>query len=594
MLEQLLLCLRTQSDVARRFTYTTLLAIASSIGAVAQSSNNLLVIVADDLGVDYVTAYREGSAPAPTPNIDALAKRGVLFRNAWANPSCSPTRASLMTGRYPFRTLVGRWIRYPNNSEPIGTLSDREWTLPEVLDRAKSGYAHACVGKWHINDVREGLLTPTKRAGWSHFTGTMWGQIPSYTRWPRVANGRESTSTKYATTQMTDDALAWIKAQSKPWVCYLTYCAPHLPLHAPPSHLHTQKLSGLSPSRQPRPFYRAMIEAMDTEMGRLFKALGSELAHTNVIFIGDNGSVQRMAVAPFDGNRAKGTPYEGGLNVPLIVAGPDVKSGGREVKALTSAVDVFATALDLCKAKSGLPSWVANDSVSLVPYLTNPAQKPLRKFVYSEQFTGAKWPRPNQNGHSVIRDERYKLIYWRSRSHEFYDLAADPWERTNLLRRTLNSQERQAHTALVNEIGRLRTPQARFVPFGSNRCAGAAGTPTISARGRPILGGSFDVTLSRVTAQRPALLALGFSSTHWGALPLPLDLRPFGGANGCMLGSSGEILIPMISSAQGTASLKLQIPFAPELTDHAFFVAWLVAEARNLVSTQSAACVLGR
>ena len=95
-----------------------------------------LIIVADDLGVDYVGVYGEGSAPPPTPNIDGLAGRGVLFRNAWANPSCSPTRACINTGRYPFRTLVGRWIRHLNNSEPIGTLQEREWTLPEVLDSA--------------------------------------------------------------------------------------------------------------------------------------------------------------------------------------------------------------------------------------------------------------------------------------------------------------------------------------------------------------------------------------------------------------------------------------------------------------------------
>ncbi|MEY2982666.1 MAG: Arylsulfatase precursor, partial [Planctomycetota bacterium] len=119
------------------------LALLVTAGLVAQGQNNVLILLADDIGVDYVGCYGEGSNPPPTPNIDTLAQRGVLFRNAYANPSCSPTRACIHTGRFPFRTLVGRWIRYENNSEPIGRLLDEEWTIPEVLDRAGSGYAHA-------------------------------------------------------------------------------------------------------------------------------------------------------------------------------------------------------------------------------------------------------------------------------------------------------------------------------------------------------------------------------------------------------------------------------------------------------------------
>jgi len=379
--------------------------------------DNVLVIVADDLGVDYVRAYGEGTNPPPTPNIDALASRGVLFRNVWANPSCSPTRACILTGRYPFRTLVGRWIRHLNNSEPIGTIRQEEWTLPEVLDAEQSGYQHACIGKWHVHDVTHGDDAPRALGGFSHFAGSLEGQIPSYTSWTRVVDGVSAHETTYCTTRNTDDALAWIQSRSGPWFCVLTYQAPHIPYHAPPAHLHTQNLSGLTPSAghtpANRPFYRAMVESLDTEIGRLFATLGSGVMdRTNVVFIGDNGSVQRQAVAPFDPNRAKGTPYEGGVNVPLIVAGPAVVSPGREVVALADSVDVFASALELAgvDARAAVPSWIDLDSVSFVPYLSVPSQAPRRTFSYTEQFNGAAWPRPNQNGHATVRDDRHKLI----------------------------------------------------------------------------------------------------------------------------------------------------------------------------------------
>jgi len=568
-------------------------------GSLAAQKDNILIVVADDLGVDYVTVYGEGTHPAPTPNIDALAKRGVLFRNAWANPSCSPTRASLMTGRFDFRHLVGRWIRYPNNSEPIGTLRASEWTLPEILDAANSGYAHAAIGKWHINDVSEGLETPRTRGGWSYFAGTMWGQIPDYYAWPRVVNGKEATSHVYATTQQADDAIAWIKAQTKPWVCYLAFTAPHLPLHAPPAALHSQKLSGLSPSKSPRPFYRAMIEAMDAEMGRVLKSLGSAIDHTNIIFLGDNGTIQNLSEPPFVGSRAKGTPYEGGVNVPMIVAGPAVKSPGREVKSLVCAVDVFQTAVELAGATSGQPAFVTTDGVSLVPYLTDPKQASLRKFAFTEEFTGNVWPKPNLNGHATVRNDRYKLIHRYGKSHELYDLLTDPFENTNLLKRSLSAQEQQNYTDLLNEIGRLRTPGARWVPFGVGSCAGSAGRPKISATGLPIIGGSYDVRLSSAAANVPAVLLLGVSSRAWNAIPLPFDLGTLGAGPGCLLESSIDVVSPTATSSMGDASVRLAIPSVPALVDHRVFHTWLIADPKapnntlGLVTSTPAAAVLG-
>lgn len=570
----------------------------------AQNPDNLLIIVADDLGVDYVGCYKEGTTPPPTPHIDGLAQRGVLFRNAWANPSCSPTRASLLTGRYPFRTTVGRWIRHLNNSEPIGTVAASEWTLPELLDRAGGAYAHACVGKWHVHDVTHGSDAPRVLGGFDHFAGSLEGQIPSYTSWTRVVDGAAAHTTRYCTTQNTDDALAWIKQQNGPWMLFLTYQAPHIPYHAPPASLHTQNLSGLTPQSghtpQNRPFYRAMVESLDTEMGRLFTQLGAgTMQKTNVIFVGDNGSVQRQAVAPFDPNRAKGTPYEGGINVPMIVAGPAVRSPGREVGALTVALDIFATALDLCGARPALPAHVQHDSVSLLPYLQNPTQAALRQFAFAEEFRGDTWPSPNQNGHAMVRNDRYKLIRRMTRGDELYDLQADPFERSNLLNGTLSSTQQQNHTALLNEIARLRSPRGKFVRYGQGGCQGSAGQPQISAVGTPSLGQSFSIQLSSAAAGRPAALVTGVSDATWAGATLPLDLGILGAGPQCRLDCSLDVLLFVATDNQGQAAIPLTVPQLNSLVGHSLFHTWLIDDPQapgnpaGLVSSAGAASVLG-
>ncbi len=588
-----------------RITHALTAVLLTAAVAASQSSDpNVLLIVADDLGVDYVGAYREGTSPPPTPNIDALAQRGVLFRNAWANPSCSPTRASILTGRYAFRTFVGRWIRHLSNSEPIGTLLPSEWTLPELLDRSARGYAHACVGKWHVHDVTHGLDAPRAIGGFSHYAGSLEGQIASYFRWTRVENGVAGISTQYCTTQTTDDALRWIGQQSQPWFLHLTYHAPHIPYHAPPANLHTQNLSGLTPVQthtpQNRPFYRAMVESLDTEIGRLLRQLGpAVLAQTNIVFIGDNGSVQQQAVAPFNPSRAKGTPYEGGINVPLIVAGPAVASPGREVDALACSVDVFATVLELCGARSALPAYVVHDSVSLMPYLSDPAAVPQRQFTYCEEFTGAAWPLPLQNGHAVIRDVRYKLIHRVSGADELFDLRTDPWETTNVLSRTMTAAERQSHAALLNEIGRLRSPLASTVLYSPSTCQGSAGVPSITAQGVPRIGAAYAVQLASAAGSAAAALLLGGSMDRWNGLRLPLSLQTFGAGPGCWLASAPEMTLATSTDVAGAASVALQVPNRLALVGRALFGTWLVhdpvapSNPLGVVSTGSIASIVG-
>jgi arylsulfatase A-like enzyme len=554
--------------------------------AVAQAPANVLLIVADDLGVDYVGCYGEGTTPPPTPNIDALAANGVLFRHAWANPSCSPTRACILTGRYPFRTMVGRWIGHAQSPQNVGLLQGRERTLPEVLDDAGSGYAHALIGKWHLRDVFQPIDDARTIGGFSHFAGSLEGQIPSYTSWTRVVDGVAQATTNYCTIQNTDDALAWINTRTGPWVCVLTYQAPHIPYHAPPAHLHTQNLAGLTPQPATHtpaniPFYRAMVQSLDTEMGRLFTTLGpAVMANTNVVFLGDNGSVQQQSVPPFSGTRSKGTPYEGGVNVPLLIAGPAVQQPGREVTALACAVDVYSTVLELCAAAHAIPPWVRLDAVSLVPYLQNPAQAPLRQFAYCEEFTGTAWPAPTGNGHATIRDARYKLIRrFNGSQDEVFDLLADPWETTNL-RTSPNQQVQAAYAALAAEIANLRSTggQDNFVVFGPGNCQGSAGVPAIAASGNPVLGGSFTVNLTGALPIAIAVHVFGNSWRQWEAIPLPLPLTVVGAAPGCMLSNSGDALLAFVTGFTGGAQSVVPVPNSSVFVDQTVFGTWVVLD----------------
>jgi len=572
-------------------------ALLVTFALAARGQENVLLVIADDLGVDVVGAYGEGAAPPPTPNIDRLANEGVLFRNAWAYPSCSPTRAAILTGRHPFRTLIGIWIRYPNNANPVvGTLRSEEWTIPELLDLSGGGYEHACIGKWHLHDASQGIETPRALGGFDHYAGALTGEISDYFRWSRVVDGIEGPMTTYATTQTTDDALAWIQGRTGPWFCQVSYNAPHVPLHEPPPHLHTRTLTATSSNREK---YKAMIEALDTEIGRLLAGIPqATLDDTHVLFLGDNGSVQTLAEPPFLPDRAKGTAYEGGVNVPLIYRGPATVAPGREVSAVTCAVDLFATVLDLTGATSAVPPWVATDSVSLVPYLGDPTQGPVRTFAFTEQFFGNAWPEPNVNGHATVRNARYKLVHRYTSFHELYDLELDPFESLNILTRSLSASERQNYRDLLDHIAQLRSPTARCVTFGAG-CPGAAGVPRIGCVSPPRLARPFEVTASGAAPNAFAMLAMGESHTRFGTDELPVDLAAYGAGAGCLLLLSPDATFQTIADPVGDATLTFQIPSTPALMETTRFFGWFVFEdgsAQNpigLVTSDALAAVVG-
>ncbi|MEM7203684.1 MAG: sulfatase-like hydrolase/transferase [Planctomycetota bacterium] len=549
--------------------------------SLAPAQENLLVLVADDLGVDYVSAYGEGTDVPPTPNLDALAARGVLFRNAWANPICSPTRACIMTGRYSLRTSVGYAVGCCRNA---GELLPAEFTLPELFDAGGSGYAHGAFGKWHLGQTEAvGGPSAPNVAGWSHYAGFLGGET-RYSRWQRTVNGRTTTSTAYITTQIVDDALAWIQAQTSPWLAYVAFTAPHDPKHEPPGHLHTQSFAGAGPPPyNPIPYHRAMVEAMDTEIGRLLLGLGTAINNTNVVFIGDNGSEPKVTVPPFIPSHGKWSPYEGGCNVPLIVAGPAVAGGAREETALVSAVDLFATLGELAgiDVAATVPPWIALDSISFASHLQQAGAPPVRDMVFAEQFDGDHFGAVGTNMFAAVRDDRYKVVRYYSAAgstDEFYDLQSDPFEQTDLLLQTLTAAEQIRFDALSTELTTTRRPEARLATFGSTLCVGSNGTPILSADGSAKIGQAFTVQLSNGPPSQPCSLLIGTSYQRHGALSLPLALTTLGGGPGCFLFHSIDEATPAMTDTSGGATAAIAVPAMPALVERSVFYSWLVAD----------------
>jgi arylsulfatase A-like enzyme len=433
------------------------LALGLFLSGPAQAQENVLVLIADDVGVDRVGCYEEHPAPGNTPNIDRLAQNGVLFRNAWSSPLCSPTRAGVLTGRYGFRTGIGTIIGPTHDV----ALDPAEWILPELLAHSPFGpYENVALGKWHLGNDTYGpahaILT-----GFSRHIGSE-RNIEDYYQWPKNINGNVQRTTSYATTDTVDDALRAIHSLPEPWFIWVAFNAPHKPFHVPPAQLHTQTLRGL-PDDTPVEHMKAATEAMDTELGRLFDGIDAELReNTTVILFGDNGTMDEAVDAPFDPTRAKASVFEGGVNVPLIVAGPRVAEPGSECGALVSLTDLFLSITEIAgvDVDSVLPTGTQLDSVSLLPYLSDPHQPSLREWVYAERFN-PNGPGPHPYYHRAVRGPRYKLIRRFTigvQNELFYDLDLDPFELNNLIGQPVTPEERQAYLELSATLENISGP----------------------------------------------------------------------------------------------------------------------------------------
>ena len=390
------------------------------------------------MGIEACPGYDIGAMKPSMPHLQSMAASGVTFDNVWSYPVCSPTRSSILTGRYGYRTGV-------LNVTDQGEVPTSETSIQAYLDQEGQGlYEHAVFGKWHLSNSPS---APTD-IGVGTYAGLLMGALSDYFNWPFTENQQTADYQGYSTSKFTDLAISWIKEKQDPWFCWLAYNAPHTPFHLPPAAMHQQgdlPDDEASIEADPMPYFLAMMESLDYEIGRIQDSLPASIwENTVIIFLGDNGSHRNVIQAPFSENRSKGTLYQGGVHVPMIVSGPLVSRFGERDENLIGTADLFATIAEM----TGIELSQYEDSFSFLPLLSSPGQG-LREYNYSEI-------NDVENGGFTIRDENYKYIGFDNGTFRFYDLVNDPFEVENILVGQLTALEAEARENLILQADSIR------------------------------------------------------------------------------------------------------------------------------------------
>ena len=403
---------------------------------------NVIIFLVDDLGWTDLSGY--GSDLYETPNIDRLAQEGVKFTNAYsACTVCSPTRAALMTGQYPARLHLTDWIaghenEYGKLRVPDWTkyLAQEETTLAELAQ--PQNYATASVGKWHLGD--DSTYYPQYQGFEVNVAGYRRGQPPSYfypylnerDTLPYLPGGHQG---EYLTDRLTHEACQFIrKHQDQPFFLYFPHYAVHTPIQAPDSLTEYYRRK-LKPGMQHfNPEYAAMIHRTDRSMGRLLQVLDSlSLSEqTTILFTSDNGGLSfRGEVTNNAPLRAgKGSAYEGGVRVPMII-----KRARHAAKGIVSSepvitMDVFATVADLFTPLDQ-PAPNYQDGLSLLDLIEDTTAVLNRDALfwhYPHYHPGGARP------YSAVRQGNFKLIeFLEDQRLELYDLDEDIGETNNLV-----------------------------------------------------------------------------------------------------------------------------------------------------------------
>jgi arylsulfatase A-like enzyme len=420
-------------------------AITVNPTAAGKQRMNVVFFLADDLGVMDIGANNPKTFYA-TPNLDALAKSGMRFTCGYAAcPVCSPTRASIMTGKYPVRVgitdFIGAQQPWPRNTKllpaPYRTnLALEEVTLAERLRDA--GYATFMSGKWHLGD---GESNPNAQG----FAGLKRrGNVQFY--YPATVTQFDDVNDPKTTDVIADETVKFIAAnKDKPFFAYAPFLAVHTAIKARPDLVEKWKSKAKSAPTdawgkeylrevrlaQNHAEYAAMLEQLDTAVGRILTALEQNgvADNTIVIFTSDNGGLSTSEGHPTSNEpwrAGKGWPYEGGVRVPVIIRAPGVTKPGSVNGTPMISTDYYATILDLL----GLPAAPEQrrDSVSLKPLLSGKKLKARPLFWHYPHYG-------NQGGApmSAVRDGNWKLIEWfEDGKLELFNLAIDPYEKNDL------------------------------------------------------------------------------------------------------------------------------------------------------------------
>ncbi len=428
---------------------TTLSRRSLLLGALAPPRRpNIVLILADDLGWADLGCY--GSAYHDTPNLDRMASDGLRFTDAYsACAVCSPSRAALLTGRYPVRHGMTTYLRSrPRPGESIEGYQrtssrrlleplNRNWmelgelTIAEVLKQA--GYVSANVGKWHLGPEH---YYPEDQGFDINIGGAEIGAPPSYfdPYKNRLLHLPSRHRGEYLTYRLADEASAFIrKHRTTPFFLYLSHYAVHAPLQADDPLI--RKYEHKPPTRQKNPTYAAMVEALDTAVGRIMTELREQALADNtlVIFTSDNGGVdadsnghpQDYYTSNYPLRAGKCWPYEGGVRVPAIVYWPGHVKPGSVSREPVTGVDWMPT---ICGAAGvSLPSDRPIDGVSLLPLFARSGH--LRREGIYWHFPHYQHATPN----SAVRDGDWKLIrFYETGRSELYDLRADIGEELDL------------------------------------------------------------------------------------------------------------------------------------------------------------------
>jgi arylsulfatase A len=404
----------------------------------ASQPPNVLLIITDDQGYGDFSIH--GNTHLQTQHIDKLGQSGVRFDRFFVNSFCAPTRAALLTGRWPLRTGCHG---VTHNRE---AMRPSEVTMAEALKT--SGYQTACIGKWHNGE--QFPFTPQGQ-GFDHVFGFNNGHWNNYFD-ATLLRGTQPEPTKgYITDVLTDDVISFITARQKqPFFCYLAYNAPHSPYQVPDKYFEKFKAKGFD--EKVAAFY-AMCENIDDNVGRLLAHLDQlKLAdNTIVVFLTDNGGTAGVKTYNAGMRGSKTSVHEGGTRVPLFIRWPAAGWQPQLVKPIASHIDLFPTLLDLCGVK--LPDGPKLDGISLRPLLEGKANAWSKRTLFSHnpidetnKFPGAV----RTQRHRLVREIKGPAGGSKAKSN---DASASPWQLYDM--ETDPGQEKDIageHTDLVQKL----------------------------------------------------------------------------------------------------------------------------------------------
>ncbi len=403
-------------------------AVVNELGCEVQITySNILLIVADDIGNDMLAGFNDFEVNARTPTLDSLRASGISFTNVWASPICSPTRAGLISGQYGFRTgVLNAGDQLDENTRSIQQRINVDF--PDT-------YQHGIIGKWHLSGQ------PTIRDhpysfGFDYFAGVIGGSVGSYTDYSLIFDKQVNREDTYATQKFTELATDWIAVQDQPWFLWMTHVAPHTPYEIPPMGTYTQ--ASLSDDFGK---YLASIEALDYYINDLITQMDEETkANTLFIFIGDNGT-ENSLLRGYSDEHGKGTLYEGGVRVPMIISGPNVTRSGVVDNSMIQSLDLPGFILNYIGGEATF-----EDSQSFLPLLT--ASGSHRSYLYSESVN-------SNNSAYAVRNDFYK--FWvKNNREEFYYHGENLLENEDLLKSDLTVDQQNQLDSLRNFVTTLK------------------------------------------------------------------------------------------------------------------------------------------